>query len=679
MVARRVVRWTTGGLLCVLVALAGGCADDEMFHVGGNPASPPRPANAVSLLPDGLDNHLLPLYVGITPGGDKLYTSCNALPTIAEIDLHDRELLRVHDLGIERPGHAKVYPDGAGRVWFSWDGEPGDPSIIRLEPGLGLVTHLDTGIDEVHHGVGLREGGAVFAGSRGGIAPGHTVLQVLDGNGGVETETILGSEVLGMFQDNEGALTMLVRSAESGRAGVFRMCTTDLALIDQCLDPWGDPFGGGFATITELPDGNYVASQDDALHLIRCDGHPWQRIQLDLGQRDVFALDDEIVLLAGSGTDETSGPNWGIARRWDLDLQPIDPWYSTGKNSRYGRVQRDENLIWFNSEGTTEVWGMDPTDGSIVDKIQLGEHIESLAVSAYGDVLYSGRLSNAFGLVDLDAGEATVVREEVIWPVAPVWHERTVWLIDQLTTELIEVDGETLEILGRHDLGLDDNTLLTFSDVAYHPHRGTVFVAHSEQGVLVEYNPQAGVPVNRWQLMGPPLSSQDLTGRLELLIFDHGVVTFRNPDGVFNLVDPDLEDVVAWNQLHPEEVDALRADKRIDQAIRTANGKRIYAGGFAVDAQTLARSPGYDLQVSTLIADLRNGHFLGWRHENLAVVILDADGHTLAQQILPVGPDGEPALALIPGDDPQLVYTEFRKAEIRRIPLRKLFIEAGLL
>lgn len=673
------VRLAAGAALCALLVTAGGCREDESFHVGGMPHMPPHDGTAVALLPADQDNHLLPLYVGIDPGGNSLYTSCNALPTIAEIDLVAGELVWVHDLGFDHPGHAKVFPDGADRVWFSWEGEPGDPTVIRLDPATREVDHLDTGLLSIYHGVGLRDGGVAFAGQRGGLAPSQTALQILDRRGEIVTEAILGAEVIAMIQDSDGALALLIRSAEGQRAGVFRLRPTDLAIIDECLEPEAEPFAGGFGMLAELPDGGYAAAQDDAVHRIHCDGQPWRRQQLTDGHRDIVVVDEQILVFNGTGTDETAGPNWGIARRWDHDLEPLDPWYATGKNSRYGRADRESGLVWFNSEGTTEVWGMDPADGSIVHRIQLGEHIESLAVSPQGRVLYTGRLSNAFGLVDFEDETVHDVREAVTWPVAPVWQGTTVWLLDQLASTLYEIDGETLAILDVHDLGLDDNTLLTFSDVAYHAGRQTVFVAHSEQGVLVEYDPRLHVPVQRWQLHGPALSDDDLTGRLELFVLDHGVITFRNADGVFNLVDPDQDEVAGWTQLHPEDVDALRADKRIDQGLRTANGQRIYAGGFAVDTATLQRRPEYDLPVTALIADLHDGVFLGWRQDDLAVVVVDSDGQTLAEQVLPLNPQGEPALAYVPGDDPALIFTEFRRAEFRRLPLRKLFLDAGLL
>jgi len=676
-IARRGEHLAVAVLCAGLLALAAGCEDDESFHVGGKPIHP-HDGQVVSLLPEGQTNHLLPLYVGIDPAGHRLYTSCNALPTVAEIDLWTRSLTKVHDLGVARPGHAKVYPDGAGAVWFAWAGEPGEPTVMRLDPLTGEVTHHDTGLVAANHGAGLREGGAVFAGHRGGVAPDHTVIQVLGDGGKVRTETILPVEVLALRQASDGALVALVRDNAESRGGVYRMRPTDLALISQCLDPDGSPFDGGFAILAELPDGNFVASQDDALHHIPCDGRAWTSLQLEPGQRDLFVVGDEIVLLGNSGTDETQGPNWGIARRYDHDLQPVEPWFPTGKNSRYGRIDRDDNLIWLNSEGTTEVWAVDPADGAVADKVRLGEHVESVTVGPDGRVFYTGRLSNAFGLVDLDAEEAEVIREQVVWPTAPVWQGHTLWLLDQLSSDLVEIDAGSLGVRRVHDLGLDENTLLTFSDVAYHAPRGTLFVAHSEANVLVEYDPQQRVPVGRWQLDGPPVSSDDLTGRLEVLIFDDAVVTFRNSDGVFNRVDPDLDEVVVWNQLHADDVDALRADKRIDQSLRTANGRLIYAGGFAVDAETLDRRPGHDLDVTTLVADLRQGHFLGWRSADRALVVIDADGVVRAEQVLPVSPGSEPALEYVHGDEPQLVFTDFARAEIGRMPLRKLRIEAGL-
>jgi len=664
-------------LALALVMAASGCVEGAgSYQLAPPPEVPPTGGPAeeqrISLLPDGQLNHLLPVYVGIDHQRRRLFTSCNALPTIAEIDLVEQSLVRVHTMGDVDVGHARPHPDGDGVVWLTYSAAP---TVMRLEPTTGDMTYLDTGLDAVCAGAALDGGGLVVAGVTADTAPGHNTLLTLDGAGGVIAQDEFSGSALSMLLTDAGELAVLFHRADTGEAALFFLEPGSLDVLYHCTAPNPGQLEGGLAVMAELPDGGFVASQDAALNRVACDGDDWGRRDMEPTHRDLFVVDDEVLVLGRTGTDEAAGANWGIARRHDVDLEPLGS-FATGKNSGFGRLDPASGLIWLNSEGTNEVWGMDPGDGSVQGRVRLGEHVESLAVHADrpGRAFFTGRLGNAFGWVDFGSGEVAIRHDEVVWPVSPVHRGDTVWMLAQLTSALVEVETDTLEIRQVLPTGLPENTLLTFGDLAWHPDRASLFVSHAQENALVEVDPVLGEAVGRWELPGEPITDRDKLGCLEVLVVGDHVITLRNTDGRLGVVDPDAAEIVAEAVLDLALVDELREVPRREYASLDARGPRLYVGGFALDVETLARQPQHDLDISFLITATVEERLLAWRHGDSAIVVLDGEGMQLEERVVDLEPFGAPAFAWTDDGEGRLVYTAFAEAQLRSVPLADLIM-----
>ncbi len=356
-------------------------------------------------------------------------------------------------------------------------------------------------------------------------------------------------------------------------------------------------------------------------------------------------------------------------RRYGADLTESGDVCSTGKNSGYGGLDTETGLFWMNSEGSTEVWAIDAETAEVVHRVPTGVHVESVALDPDrpGWVVVSGRLSDTLYRVDLATGETVTADLDFHWPVRPVVHRGSLWVLDHLEGVVHELDVETLAPVSILDLGEGADRSLTLADAALHPERGTLFVALGGANVLLEVDLDEGAVRGHWELGGEVLD-RDEAGRLEVLVRGDEVLTVRTADGRITRVDPDLAEPLATAA---PVMDLLPGQTRLQLAALSANGALLYVGGFAIDVATLDRKPGRDRDWTFAITQ-HGDTWLAWRGDDAMILLVDDEGavlRTLATDIPPGGAQA-PEFLWAPEWESRLVYTDLRRAGVVALPIR---------
>jgi hypothetical protein len=533
------------GLIAVgLAALLGGCPAEDS---GGDP-DPDRPdprgplaAVTIPLLPSGQPNLLVPIQVGLDATTRRAFVSSNGLPTLAEVDLDTGALVAVHALGDIPALHPLVAPGDDGGVWLGFDAAP---ALARFVPGDGEAVPVDTPLVLCHALVALPGGGVAAAGRDAAGADDRLVI--VDASGDVREVAFSGS-VMGMTL-YDGGLAVL-RSEGAVVVKVLTLDPADGAVLDRCGAP-DSGLPGGFAWLAALDDGGFGWSQTSSVSRVDCPSGTWRSAELGRENRAAVALTDGAFLVFDrvGGTDR----NWGLATRFDPTLDLLGRAFETGKNSGYAAPDPVTGLVWVNSEGTGELWAIEPDTGTVVHRVTLGAHVESLAIDprTADRVVYTGRLTTEIGVADLRAGTVRRVDTDRRWSVSPTWLGERLFYLDDLTGDVVEVDPDTRVERAVLPSALGPNSFLTLADLLADPDRGTLFVAEPSSNRVAEVDPDDGALRATWTLSGAPPKNPDTPGRVELVGTAAGVVAVRNNDGVVSLIVPDREDLAGEGTAH---------------------------------------------------------------------------------------------------------------------------------
>jgi hypothetical protein len=292
------------------------------------------------------------------------------------------------------------------------------------------------------------------------------------------------------------------------------------------------------------------------------------------------------------------------------------------------------------------------------------------------EIWFSGRLSNLIGRIDLDSGEVAAASDLITWPVAPVMAEGWLYLLDQLSSTLHKVDPQSLDVVERWDLGLSVNTLLTLSDMAWSPERGTLLIAQAADDLLLEFDPVEGRELARWELAGQAISEPDVAGRVEVVPLGDAVVV-RSTDGALSRVDLESGEVLGGD-LPEGGIAALRSAHLLDASCLSEDGARLWVGRFALDPADLALLRELESGVDLILHDPGEGELLAWRDQPDSLVVLDAEGEILRGRALPEDPFGNAGFALLRGaEGASVVMGSFAGASVRAISLQGLYTPDG--
>jgi hypothetical protein len=501
-------------------------------------------------------------------------------------------------------------------------------------------------------------------------------LALISPGGGLELEEVLPTSGLALAPTRNAELGLLLKGTEGpGLEALELRSDLDLALGSRCNVLAEELPEASFAWMAQLEGGDWAISQETRLSLLRCPSGEWSQLEVGRENRSAIALPGGgFASLDRIGADGTHDPNWGLLRRYTSELSRVGEVWPTGKNSGYGALDPETGLVWMNSEGTAELWAMEPESGALVHRVRLGEHIESVAVEEEGrQIWFSGRLSNLHGRIDLDSGELRRVSDLITWPVAPVMAEGWLYLLDQLNSTLHRVDPQSLEVAERWELGLSVNTLLTLSDMAWSPERGTLLIAQAADDLLLEFDPAEGRELARWELAGPAISEPDMAGRVEVVPLGDAAVVVRSTDGALSRVDLESGDVLGGD-LPDGGIAALRSAHLLDATCLSEDGSRLWVGRFALDPADLGLLWELESGVDLILHDAGEGELLAWRDQPDSLVVLDAEGAILRGRELPDDPFGNAGFAVLRGaDGASVVMGSFAGASLRAVSLQGLY------
>jgi DNA-binding beta-propeller fold protein YncE len=567
-----------------------------------------RPECASLRLDRELGNHLQPYQVAIDPERRRVLSTALGSRNVALIDADTDELLdlyRVHTDALTSPD---IAVSTTGTVWIVAAAAPG---LVRLDLDSGDRQPLSEVFSVGRALLPLSDGRMAALGGSD-----DTMRLVILADDGTVLDTLsLSQRASALIDLDDDTIGLLSASGE-----LIVLSAHDLSEQDRCPLPFAASAGA------RLSDGTIIVAATHAIGIAGCDREP---VMWSVGteNKDVISLGDTAMVLDRIGSGEVD-PNTGIA--WVVSAQGVSEGLPTAKNTGFGAYDPVTDRLWFNSEGTTEILAMTP-EGDIEAAVRTGSHIDGLTLDPQDDriAFVSGRLSDTFARIE--GTTVTASTDVVRWPYSPIVdiHRDIVWTVSQLDSVIYGLDRTDLSTKYTWDAGRESNILLTFSALAYHPTRRTLYFAESQSDTLLELDPDTGRILASWDLGGPLIEDRDEIGELSIRVSmpDEAVFIVRSNDARVQRLDPDSGTITTVT--HEELADTLvRGSSRVDGVRLFPDRRRMYIGGHAVDLDTLARVTDEDLDVSRLLGvhPRRSGRWLAVSSDQHALVELTEKG-----------------------------------------------------
>ncbi len=582
----------------------------------------------------------LPMRLALDPERRRGFVLSLSHSAVAEWDLDTHELVEVHALdGRTTTGRSTPAVDHYGRVWVAGSGT----KTVQVRAPEGEFTAVPSALVSALGAWVHPLGGVVVSGFDTEARP----QLVRYGEDLEPADPVLADDhVVDLVRYGDGLLTL-----ESTTGGVN--------LVERALDLTA-------AQSCHVPvDAHEVLPVREGLVLLTGGEASWTSACLTGGDALVdtqtigvddshaFLLDEGLLILDRVGEVELEGRAWAVARWMDEELE-VRQTVVTGKHSGYGQIDPVTGWLWMNSEGTTEVLAMHPETGSIEARLQLGTHVEHALPDPDrpGRAWLTGRLSNTVGLLDLRQPELVTSHQELTWPGAPVLDsEGRLWMLELLSSTLVELDPATLEVLQRHDTGLGENATLTFDDLLEHPARGSLFVSNGGSGQLAELS-ASGAVLGTWDF--PELAALDAqaVGELELHLGADGEILLVQTDRLLLArLDPATGER-ATAALSDADRQLLQAD--VERGFLASSGT-LFVGRLAFDSQDLERLPAEDVDAWYVVAEHEQG-----------LLLRDEEGVGLGERRWSFTSSiGEPHLRLVEAWGDLLVVPDYGGATIR--------------
>jgi streptogramin lyase len=623
----------------------------------------------IGLLDEGARNHLLPQYVALNAVARRLVVTSNAGPTLAVVDLDDARLEAIWPLADEGAVHARgVALDEAGVAWVISSEEP---SVQRVDAAGGVA--LDLGQQAAFVVVERPGGGAVV----GATVDGVDTLLSLGPSGALEASLPIEGLLAGLAMGQGGLLLTLGGSGDRRTAVIGRSPFT-FEESWRCESEAGIPLQQRLGHLTDLGDGGFAATWEDEILVADCPiaGGLGVWAQRAEGTENKVALPwgDGLLVLDRIATGEPRAPVFGVARAYDRALAPIDGGWRSGQNTGSAGIDPVSGLVWLSSEGTSELWAVEPEEGQRAATIETGIHLESLRPSVDGKtVWFTGRLSNLVGRYEADSGALVTVAEEVLWPVAPTLLNGRLFVFAHLDATLVELDPESLRPIQSFPLA-EPTGALTFSDMAASPERGTLFVAEAESNTLYEVDPDTGAVIGQWPLAGGAIPDPDLPGRAELRLVEGGALVVRNNDGWMSRVAFDAPELVAEGLIEARVLYDGQDIPRLERLSAEVIDGAFFFGGRAFDAATLERWPERDVAVEQVVAALGGGGWMGWRLQGEAseLVRYNSVGDEIATLSCALSASSGPMMRLAEAAPARLYAIDLARVELQVLPVEGL-------
>jgi YVTN family beta-propeller protein len=552
----------------------------------------PDPPPCLDLAPHAdLPNHVQPFEVAVAVDQRRVYSTSLGSRTVAVIDADDEAVIGMLPVGSRPLSYPDIAVDEHGTVWV---GQRDRPALLRFDAGTDERTEPAVDLARSSALTAVSGGGVLMLGFDGDDTQS---LVLVGADGAIVQRRELDEGASWVLSLPDGRVGLILRGSAEGDAtagGLQLLELPTLEVVESCDLPFTAQRGAA------LDDGTVVVANYERIGLVGCGGEPAAGWIVGDENRDVVSRGSDALVLDRLGAGDGFDPNYGVARAVDLD--GVGEPFATGKNTGYGAFDPVTGLTWVNSEGTTELLTLSTT--TVAGGVTTGTFLDGVVVDPdeAGVVFATGRLSDTF--VRIVDGEVDAETAAVTWPFSPAVDvtRDLVWVISQLDSTVHGHRRGDLSSSAVIDLGFEPNRLLTFSSLAWHPGRETLFLAQSAEDALFELDPDSGDILQQWDLGGPGITDWEQIGHLQVRVAGTtgAVVVGRSNDTRIQRVDPDDgSTLTVW--LDPDEGAEGAHHEQVDFFVVVPKQDVIFVGGLALDANTLERIAGRDLDVHKVI------------------------------------------------------------------------------
>lgn len=623
------------------------------------PTTPsPAPHQFERLLTPGVPNLLLPMRVAIDPTRRRAVVVSLTTPTVAEVDIDSGELLAVHELGDDvqlRLAQPALTDDGA--IWIA---SAARPALLRILPEGGEVDVPATDIGQGLAAVPLlRDSVAVAALEDDG---GGAIIHI-DSTGKTLQRLVIEGVPVALQADGDQLVALAV---DGESTSILLIDAATFTLTHSCPMPAVlhnvDAFG-------PTDDRRYAATNDTEIWVSGCPADDAQSLSLGTENRQVIGFSDHFLVLDRVGSTALDGPNWGTVWSLDADLNEAAPPFASGKHTAYGALDSLTGRIWANSEGTTELWELDPTTGETLQTVSLGLHLEGPLGDPEqpGIAFVSGRLTGTLARVDLDGvapdQPVVITKDEVLWPMSLNWLDGDLYVMGGLDLSVSQLDPATMMPLATATTGLPENASLTLSAMTTRPAAGTMLLTNGQTNDVYEVDPTTGAVLQQIQTAGEPPRDLQLPGRLEVLVVDDVAFTVRTHDGTIGRIDLDSGALTHSTSAPDEVLERLETRTPIELARLVGDPAVLYVGGAAYDPLDLTRLTELDLDVDQVLGERSTGERVAWLADEAVFIAVDATGAELDRWSAESS-WGDPTFNWVAAWGDRVLHTDFGKAAI---------------
>jgi len=622
---------------------------------------------ALTLLENGWKNHMMPNNVYVDEANGLVYNSAFMSGSVAQIDADTGELLEMFDLGAFEHTNPHVVVDDQGIVWVS-SNSPLTP-LLRLDPSDGGLVLPEVG-GRPTYSITPRPGGGVVISQREGDD--GALVAVNAAGDGVDAENLLDTALLDVEGVGDGSeLAVLTLAPKGSRITIYDWDTLEPDLDSSC------DVGIQGSQVVKGPEGRFVVMNATQITTPGCDGGDVAIEEFGFLATEIVSTPHGLIALERHGDEQfNDGALYGLAFRYSENPLTLEGVTSTGHNTGYGDYDSVHDRIWINSEGEGALWGLDPVTGELERRTRMAEHAETILVDQDdpNTLIVGGRLSYFVGRADLLGGTYERSDDQAYWPMGMTQIGRKVYYFDQIYSKIRAYDIDTLELEVDWDLPSTVlNEIHTFGGLVYNPTRDSFFVGYSKGSMVIEVDAQTGEELQTWPLAGHPISPTD-HGVLELFMVGERVYCVMSTTTQVTVIDPDQATIVAETALEGGELATIGTNNIYLLSYLSEDQSVLYLGGYAHEAETLARLPELDREVTAMVGQYGAAGevWIGWDADNSKAIFMDTDGFEIHQLDLErdePDEDGHPDFAVDEHWGGRFIYTDMSSATIHVEPL----------
>lgn len=530
---------------------------------------------SVSLAPNDFPDLLLSFDVAVDVAHRRAWVTSLYQDVLGLVDIDSGTLLTVYTLPDEDYGLPMVAVDGDGDAWLATA-----TGVVKVAPdGRSVAYPLNMTVRHIYGG----PGDSVYVSGDDTAGAYTSTLVRLDGRGAIAASTTIPLAVTAIGPGPDGTVaTATVDADELGQVLVWSADTLEQTGTCASLQPAG--------SVYPTAEGDFFVVLDDEVGYARCNGGTPISVMLGVENKLAVLADDDTVTVFDRIGESGGSHSTSVARRLDLDLN-VTSTFPTGKHGGFGAVDTVTGNVWLNSEDTSAIQAYNPTTGAQTANVRLGTHVEAFAFSdTPGPAWLTGRLSSLVARVDFTSGAILRAVDAPVWPVAPLWRDDVLYVLDQVGGGIYVYDAETMGLRYEWPLAVDVNDDLDFSALAWSEARQSLLVANGASNLLLEIDPRTGAERARHALGGEAPDST-VIGRLEIGTHGQEAWVVRSSDSTATHIRLDTGAVTSAVLASTRDVEAAQYELAPKLTWLTGDATRLYYGTWAFDPQTFAAMP----------------------------------------------------------------------------------------